>query len=217
MSFEVITSGPSGPSGQNPQATPNGLAFDKLNSLLAVVGISGLEKLLTTIVTTFQEQAALNAITTAQVLLTQPLPAWMLNRLGRNLKIRGRGLYTSPGTTAPVVTLAVLLGATTLVSITLPALSTTASANMPFEFEFDLSVAAAGAADAAEIEAHGKVTANITANTPHAACAVFLDENIAPVAAVNLESALALEVTIASTLTVTSAKLLWATIEASGN
>lgn len=214
--FETISSGPSNATGQNPAAAPNGLALDKQNGLLSIVGSAGLEQLLTAVFTTLQEQTALTAITTAQNLISASLASWFLNRANRNIKIRGRGIYTTPGTTAPVPTLAVTLGGTNLVSITLPTLSTTASTNMPFGFEFDLSVAATGAS-AATIEAHGKVIANITANTPAAACGVYLDDNTAVVGSLNLEQALTLNVTIASTLAITSAQLLWATIEASGN
>lgn len=215
--FETITSGPSNATGQNPQATPNGLAFDKQNNLLASVGTSGVEQLLNSIIATFQNQTALTTITTAQNLISQALNSWFLNRANRNLKIRGRGIYTTAGTTTPTLTFAVTLGGTSLVSVTTAATSATASTNLPFEFEIDLSVAATGAS-AAEIEAHMTLRCNITANTPAAAVATYLDtNNSGPIGSLNLEEALTLDVTIAASATVTSAQLLWATIEANGN
>lgn len=216
MSFEAITSGPSNATGQNPAAAPNGLALDSQNNLLASIGKSATEQLLSAVILTLQEQTALATITTAQNLISQALNAWLLNRVGRNLRIRGRGIYTSPGTTAPVLSFALNLGASALVTITAAALSTTASTNMPFEFDFLLSVAAAGAS-AASIEAHGKLALNITANTPGAAVATYLDTNTAVIGSLDLETAQTLTVTIASTLTLTSMQLLHATIEASGS
>jgi hypothetical protein len=214
--FATITSGPSNASGQNPSGVPNGLALDKQNALLSAIGTSGQEQLLTAVIVTLQEQTALTTITTAQKLITQALNAWLLNRVGRTVRVKGRGIYTSPGTTTPVLTFALKLGSTSLVSIATAALSATASTNMPFEFEFTLSTAVAGGA-AAQIEAHGKVACNITANTPAAAAATYLDGNTAVVGSLNLQQALELDVTIAADLTVTSAQLLYATIEVSGN
>lgn len=215
--FETITSGPSNSTGQNPQAAPNGMAFDKLNNLLATVGVAAVEQLLHATILTLQEQTALTAVTTAQNLISQALTSWLLNRVGRNLKVKGRGIYTSPGTTAPQLTIALTLGGTSMVSIQTAALSTTASTGMPFEFEFTLSTAVAGGGTAASIEAHGEVKCNISANTPAAAAAVYLDANSAVVGSLNLEQALTLDVTIAASLVVTSVQLLFATIEVSGS
>jgi hypothetical protein len=211
--FETLTQGPSNATGQNGNAP--GLALDSKNGLLAAIGAGG-EQLLTAAILTLQEQTALTTITTAQNLISQALNSWLLNRVNRTLRIRGRGIYTSPGTTAPVLTFALNLGATNLVSITAAALSTTASTNMPFSFEFSLSVAAAGGS-AATIEAHGEVKLNITANTPAAAVASYLDGNTAVIGSLNLQQALTLALTIASTLSLTSMQLLFAQIEVSGN
>lgn len=215
--FETISSGPSNASGQNPGAAPNGLALDKANNLVCSVGTAGTEQLLTAVIKTLQEQTALTAITTAQNLLSFTAPAFLLNRLNRTLRIKGRGIYTTPGTTTPAVTLAVNLdGTTSLVSIATAALSGTASTNMPFEFEFTLSTAATGSA-AASLECHGKVACNISANTPAAAVATYLDGNTAVVGTLNLQTQHVVNVTIAADSAVTSAQLLFATIEASGN
>jgi hypothetical protein len=215
MAFEYITTGPSNASGDNSNG-PNALGLDQQNNLVSSVGTSFTEQLMSAVLAVFQEQTALTTITTAQNLLSQALKSYFLNRLNRTLRIRGRGIYTSPGTTAPVLTFAVTLGGTSLVSISAAALSITASTNMPFEFDFSLSVAATGNA-AAEIEAHGSLKINISANTPAGAIAEYLDDNTAVVGSLNLGEALTLDVTIASTLTLTSAQLLFATIEVSGS
>lgn len=215
MAFDYITEGPSNATGTNPNG-PNGLGLDKQNNLVSSVGLSSNEQLLSAVIATLQEQTALTTITTAQNLISEALNSWLLNRVGRTIRIKGRGIYTSPGTTAPVLTFAVTLGGSSLVSITAAALSTTASANMPFAFEFSLSVAASGAT-VASIEAHGELKLNITANTPAAAVATYLDGNTAVVGSLNLEQGLTLDVTLASTLTLTSAQLLFAQVEVSGS
>jgi hypothetical protein len=214
--FQGITSGPSNASGQNPLATPNGLVLDNQNNLVSSVGISGVESLLEAALLTLQEQTALTSISTAQNLIAFALNSWLLNRLNRTLRIKGRGIYSFAGGSTPTITLALLLGATSLASITTAAINTAASTNLPFDFEFLLSVAATGSS-AAEIEAHAKLAINITANTPAAAVATYLDTNTAVVGSLNLEQALDLYVTIASSGTLSSAQLLFATVEALGN
>ena len=102
--FETVTSGPSNATGTNPNG-PQGLALDKQNNLLSSIGSANQEQLLSAAIVTLQEQTALTTITTAQNLISQALNSWLLNRVNRTLRIRGRGIYTSPGTTAPVVTM----------------------------------------------------------------------------------------------------------------
>jgi hypothetical protein len=116
--------------------------------------------------------------------------------VNRTVLVTGTLVYTSPGTTSPTISIALKLGATTLCTITTAAISTTASTNLPIQFAFQLGVVSAGAAGT--IETHGAVNANITANTPAAAVASYLDTNTAVSSAVDLTSQLALTVTIAS-------------------
>lgn len=218
--FELITQGPANSSGQSPQATPNGLMLDAQNNVVSSVGTAGVEAVLQTRLATFQEQTALATITTAQALLTQALKSYFLNRLNRTLRIRGNGIYTSPGTTTPVMTIALVLGTTlsggtTLATIATAALSSTATTNGQFQFEFTMSTEAVGAA-AAAIEAHGRLSANIGANSLGAALATYADQNTAVVGSLNLEKALNLYVSVAANLTLTSAQLLFATIDVEG-
>lgn len=209
MAFSQITSGPSGASGSNNNAP--GLTFDQQNGIVAAVGSAHTESVMHMTLALFQAQTALTAITTAQALFIAALNAWLLQRVGRTIRVTGFLIYTTAGTTTPTITIALVLGAVTLATITTAATSATASANLPIQFEFVFTVASTGTAGT--IEAHGTVAANISANTPAAAAAQYSDTNTAVSSAVNLETALNLEVTIAASLAVSSAQLRLATVE----
>ena len=208
MSFETITQGPNGPSGQNSGAAPNGLSFDRQNNLLSSVGNAAQEQLLETVLLALQAQTALSTITTAQNLLSLTLNAGALNRANRTLRFTGYVIYTTPVGT-PTLTIALKYGATTLCSITTAATAGSGT-NIPLQFEFELSVATTGAAGT--IESHGALIANITA-TAAAATAQYCDTNTAAATAQNLTTSQALAVTIAASTTVTSAQLRFATVE----
>jgi hypothetical protein len=207
--FARITQGSGNPTAvdTNKQA----LILDSKNGIVETVRDDGAVMAHQTSLFVQSAQTALATITTAQNLFNQTLAKNTLNKLGRTLYISGSLIYTSPGTTAPTLTIALVLGAVTLCSITTAALSTTASTNMPVQFSFLLNVVSTGAA--ATIEAHGQVTANISANTPAAAAVSYLDTNTAVSSAVDLTAANALKVTIAASLTVTSAQLRQLTVE----
>lgn len=207
--FDVITNGNSGPTGG--QTSAPGTSFDQVNNLLSTVGNARTETLLMAAIEALGPQTALTAITVAQDLISFTLPSWLLNRTLRRMRIRGRGIYTSPGTTTPVITLALSLGGTGVCSIASAALSSTASANMPFAFEFEVVSIVTGAAGA--IEVHGKMQMNITANTPAAAAATYLDANDAETTAFSLEEELALLVTVAANSAISSLQLRDAVIE----
>jgi hypothetical protein len=209
--FDQITAGPSGPSGGN--LSSPGLILDRTNNVVLSVGDSRTESALQCVLVGLGPQTALTTITTAQNLINQNLGAWLLNRTGRRLRVRGNGIYTSEGTSAPVLTIALALGGTSLVSIATAAASTTLSTNMPFSFDFEVVTITPGAAAAAELEAHGAVIANISANTPAAAAVAYVDTNYAEIANINLESVLALTVSIAASAAITSAQLRNAAIE----
>lgn len=210
MGADRVTNGPPSTTGVN-QYDSEAIVLDQVNGTLYVSGKSRNLHALRKAQVVIQQQAALTTITTAQNLISSSLNAGSPNVKGRTVVIRGKLIYTSPGTTAPVLSLALVLGGVTLCTVTLPAISTTASTNMPVEFEFTYVVATTGTG--ATITSSGEVIANISANTPAAAASVYLDTNTAVSAAVNLTVANTLLVTIASTLTLTSAQLLYATIE----
>lgn len=213
MSFDLITKGPANATGVSPQAAPNGLMLDQLNNFLTTVGSAGKESLPSQRLLTLPTQTQLTAITTAQNLFALNLNSFLMNRVNRCMRIRGRGIYTSPGTSTPIVTIAILLGATTMVSVSTAALSATATTNGQFQFEFYLTTATSGASGT--IEAHGEVDMNISAGTLGAALSQFLDQNTAAVS-VNTASALTLSAQISANSVITSAKLINATIDVQG-
>jgi hypothetical protein len=192
--FAQITQGPANTSGKN--TNQQALVFDRQNNVVSSVGDAGTEQAHQTSMAVLNAQTALTAITTAQNLLSVTLNKGFLNRLARTLLVSGSIIYTSPGTTTPTISIAVKLGSVTLCTITTAAISSTASTNMPIQFAFQLDVAAIGASGT--IEAHGQVSANLSANTAAAAITTFLDTNTAPSSAVDLTTSLALAVTIAS-------------------
>lgn len=209
--FDFITQGPSGPSGGNLSAP--GLGLDETNNILVSVGSGFQERSPQTIILGLGPQTALETITTAQNLINENLSSYLLNRTGRRLRVRGNGIYTSEGTSTPTLTFELALGGTSVVSITTADASATASTDMPFAFDFEVLVVTPGNAADSSIEAHGKVACNITANTPAAAVATYLDTNTAAVTDINLESELALTVSIAASAEITSAQLRNAAIE----
>jgi hypothetical protein len=209
MAFDQITQGNSGPTGGNTNSP--GLTFDEANNLLSTVGKNFTEALLQAALLSLGPQTALTDVTTAQDLISTTLAGALLNRTLRRMRVRGKGIYTSAGTTTPTMTIALVLGGTTVVTITTAALSSTASANMPFKFDFEVVTITTGSAGA--IEAHGEVDANISADTPAAAAAVYLDTNDAETTAFNLTPALTLAVTVAASAELTSVQLRDAVIE----
>ena len=207
--FAQITQAPPVPSGQN--TNQQALIFDRKSNIVESVGDAGIAAALQTALFIQTAQTALTAITTAQNFFNKTLAAGVLNKLNRTIQITGSFIYTTPGTTAPVMTITLVLGGVTLCAITAAALSTTASSNMPVQFSFTFNVVSTGASGT--IESHGFVNANISANTPAAAANTYNDTNTAVSSAVNLTSALALQVQISSTLAITSAQLRQLSIE----
>jgi hypothetical protein len=154
-------------------------------------------------------QTALTTITTAQTMDSFSLPAGLMNSTSRTLQVCFAGVYTSPGTTAPTLTFALKIGSSvTPISITSAALSTTASTNMPFQGCFDVKTAAIGATG--NDEAHGYADVNISANTPAAAVARYLDTNTAVSSNYDHTVANTAVLSIGASLTVTSAQLRYA-------
>jgi hypothetical protein len=204
MGADRITAGPLTAAGNNPFDV-QALVLDALNGILEMSGNDHVMRGVQTMNFMLNAQAALSAITTAQNLINRSFNPGALNKISRTLVVEGQFIYTTPGTTTPTITIALVLGGVTLCSVTTAALSATASANMPVQFYFTLSVVSTGAA--ATIEAHGNLNANISANTPAAAVSQFVDTNTAVSAAVNLAAATTLQLTIAASSVITSVQL----------
>jgi hypothetical protein len=210
MGVDRITSGPLTAAGTNPY-DQQALVLDAQNNILETSGSSRALAAARSAQAVIGAQTALATVTTAQNLISRNLNAGVLNKLGRTFIIKGWLIYTTPGTTTPTLTIALTLGGVTLISIVTAGLSATASTNMPTYFEFTFQTVSTG--PTGTIEAHGQVNANISANTPAAALAQYVDNNIAVSSAVNLNSALALAVTVAGSSAITSIQLRQATIE----
>jgi hypothetical protein len=209
MSFAQITSGPATATGQN--TNKGALIFDKTSNIVESVGDAGLAAANQTALYILTAQTALSNVTTAQNLFNQTLNRSVLNKLNRTLQIAGTLLYTTPGTTTPTLTIALVLGGVTLCAITVSALNTVASTNMPVQFYFEIMTASTG--NAGTIEAHGFVNANISANTPGASVTTFNDTNIAVSAPVNLMTALPLQVQVSASSAITSIQLRQFSVE----
>lgn len=209
MSFAQQTSGPATATGKNTNI--GALIQDRTNNIAETVGVGGVAQALMSALYVLTAQTALTAITTAQNLFNQTLGAQVLNKTARKIRIKGRIIYNSTGAAVATITLAVKFGGVALVSITTAATDTAASTGMPIDFEFTLTTVTTGTSGT--IEAHGKVTANISANTPAAAAVTYLDTNVAVSSAVNLNIAEALVVTIAASAAIPSAQLREMTVE----
>lgn len=207
--FAQITKGPATTTGNN--TNPQALILDSASNIVESVGDNGKAQAHQTAILVLNAQTAITTVTTAQNLINQTLNRGVLNKQNRTLQISGSLVYTSPGTSTPKLTLAVALGAVSLCSIQTASLSASASTNMPVQFFFTITVATTGASGT--IEAHGCVNANISANTPAAASASYLDTNTAVSSAVDLTSALALKLTAAADSAISSITLRQACVE----
>lgn len=210
MAVDRITSGPLTAAGTNPYDT-QALVHDTANDILEISGNDRVLRALEVALQILTSQTALSNVTTAQNLISKALGAGVLNKVNRTIRIWGRGIYTTPGTTTPAMSVLVALGATTLCTITTAALSATASTNMPFEFYFQFTTVSTGASGT--LESHGELVCNISANTPAAAAADYLDTNTAVSSAVNLAGALTLTVQVSANSAITSIQLRQASIE----
>ena len=155
--FAQITQGPATATGQNPNK--QALILDRLNNITESVGDGGQAQALQTALLVLTAQTALTTITTAQNLINLALNAAVLNKQNRTLLISGSLIYTTPGTTTPAASLALVLGGVTLCTITLATMSATASTNMPINFWFELTIASTGSSGT--VESHGQVNANL--------------------------------------------------------
>lgn len=190
---------------------PNTLQIDSASGVVQSCGLGQNPLTHQVAIASVSAQTAVTSVTTAQTMYSLALPANFQNVAGRTLRICGYGVYTSPGTTTPTITLQITEGGVTPVAITSAGVSSTASTNMPFQACFDLTTVATGTSGT--IEAHGQIAINISANTPAAAMTTYDDTNTAVSSAINLNSANTLAVQVAASGTITSVTLRQLTIE----
>lgn len=206
MGADRITSG--SPAGSQFDS-PGAIVADQVSGLLGVMTTARVLVTGTARLANIPQQTALTAITTAQNLFTQTLPAGFLNTVGRSIEVKGSLIYSTTSTNVATITIAIKLGAVTLCTITTAATNTAASSNLPINFDFILTTVTTGTNGT--INAHGSVTANIgTAAAP--VTNTYLDSNTGPSGAVDLTIAEPLTVTIAASAAVPSAQLLTASV-----
>lgn len=207
MGVDTVTQGPP-PASQVVGA--QGLILDRVNNHLYSFGQDAVAKLLAKTVAELVPQTALTAITTAQAFITQKFNAGELNVVGRTLRIKGSFIYSTTVSNVATISIAVVLGGVTLLTITTAATNTAASTNLPVQFEIILVVTATGASGT--LFASGSVDADI-GTAAAAAIARYLGTNTAVSSAVNLLVADTMTATIAGSAAIPSAQLLQATIE----
>jgi hypothetical protein len=211
--FAQITNGPNATS-TCPPGTPPLLTADVSTNILSSCGTAGTASTLQTTLCTLGAQTAVTTVTTAQTIATCAMPTNAMNHGGtspRVLRVCGYGVYTTPGTTAPVPTFQIVIAGVTQVAITTAALSTTASTNMPFQFCYDLTTVTLGTTGT--LEAHGQLSIGIGANTPAAAETTYQDTNVLPSAATNLNTANSFLFQVSSTLAISSVQVRQLTAE----
>lgn len=165
--------------------------------------------------TSLPAQTAVTSVTTAQTLGAFPaLPTGFQNVVGRDLRVCGRGVFTDT-TNTPQVTISILYGGITPVSIQTAALSGTAVTNAPFDFCFTLSTASTGATGT--LEAHGWMDFDDTGSTTNPKLDKYLDSNTAVSSAINLTAANTVSIQVASSASLNSMTLRYASLEVLGD
>lgn len=187
-----------------------GLVLDAANNVLYTFGASRTPAALTSALLTLGPQTALTAITTAQTLLSKAFGAGALNVVGRTVTVTGNLIYSTTSTNVATISIALILGGVTLLTITTAATNTAASTNLPINFSFTATVTATGVSGT--LIATGVVNADI-GTAAAADTATYLGTNTAVSSAVNLLTAETLSVTIAASAAVPSATLLNASVQ----
>lgn len=199
--FATIMSGPL--SGNCTGGAPS-LGVDSLNSIPYTCATAHVWQPSSTLIAQLPAQTAVTAVTTAQTMGSALLTAGFQNVVGRTLEICGAGIYTSAGTSTPTMTISLLDGGVTAMSVTTDALSATAVTNAPFRFCFTLATAAAGATGT--LESHGWLAADIGSSTT-AASTIYLDALAGLSSPINFTAANTLAFRVAASAALTSVQL----------
>jgi len=208
MGADRISQGPPSVAGTSQFDEPGAIIIDAVSGAEYIVSNSRQLSVGQAAMLVLAAQTALVTITTAQTLLSLALAAGQLNAAKRTILVTGFVIFTTPAGT-PTITIAILLGATTLCTITTAAVAGSQTAAQ-LQFQFELTVTTTGAAGS--IETHGTVSAQLSAALGTAA-PTYMDQNAAAVGSLNLPAAQTLSVTIAASTTVTSAQLRMAAVE----
>jgi hypothetical protein len=211
MGADRIVQGQVFPAGTNKYESPGSIIVDAVTGMIQTVNNQRQVITQQSAIAAAGAQTTITAITTAQDLYSKAIAAGILNQVGRTLSVSGWGVYSTAGGTTPTLTFALIFAGVTLCTITTAAINTAANTNLQFQFNFQVTVITTGTT--ATLEAHGTVSANLSANTPGAALSAFGDQNTAVSSATNLAAAGTLEVTMAASAAVASATLRQVSVE----
>ncbi len=198
--FAKTTLGPPAPTGVD--TSKGALLGDVQNGIVEAVDALGNTHGLETSLLALVNQTALTNVTTAQNLVNKTFPAFIFNKVGRQVQISGQLIFTT--TNAATFTIALVLGGVTLCSIAAGAATAAAITNGQILFSFLFSVVTTGAA--ATIESHGSISVQLS-GTLSTALPQYADQNTAVSSAVNLTAAAALQITIAASSSVSSVQM----------
>jgi hypothetical protein len=205
MPFAKITKGPANAGGVD--TDKQALILDSQNGIVEVVDDLGTQHALQSGLSILLSQTALTTVTTAQNLASLSLNNSVLNKLKRCILVSGYAIFSTAGT--PQITIAVVIGGVTVVSIQTPAIGV-AQTNGQIQFQFLITVASTGGAGT--VEAHGSISVQGGASLG-AAVPTYCDQNTAVSSAIALNTALTMNLTITSNVTLTSAQLRQGTVE----
>jgi len=183
-----------------------GIILDAQNNALYTFGKSRVATAVQSAIAALGIQTALTAITAAQTLMSQAFGAGALNIVGRTIRVSGTLIYSTTASNDATITIALKLGTVTLATITTTATSASALTGQTLQFSFTLSTASTGTAGT--IVTVGAV--DITIGT---AVSTFIAPTTGPSAAVNLQTAETLTVTIAASAAIPTAQLLNGLVE----
>lgn len=129
--------------------------------------------------------AALASLNGTGTFATITLPTAFMNVIGKTLRVKMSGIYTSAAAQIPTIGIQLAFsGAFTQTVLTVTSQAVTASeANFPWEFEGNIFTVANGASGTLEAHGHLAILLGASATAPES---VYQDTNTAPGAAVNL-------------------------------
>lgn len=156
---------------------------------------------------TWGAQAAVTTVTTAQTMLTIPLRAGAQNVSGMDMQVCGEGVFTDT-TNTPQITIQLVEGGITPVTVQTAALNATAVTNGQFGFCFDVTTTAT-TGTSATLEAHGWLDIDDSGVAPasNPKLSRYRDTNTAVSSAIDLTAQNNLLIQVVSTASLNSMTL----------
>jgi hypothetical protein len=132
-------------------------------------------------------------VSTDQDLMSILVPANTLNSVGRTLRVKAKGVYSTPAGSTATITVKIMLGSVTLLTF-VTAVNAGSVTNNTFIVEADITVQTAGSS--AKFESSGTLTIDLGATTT-AAATVYADTNSAVSSTLDVTQNQPLQTTIA--------------------